>query len=103
MAITPFRRVRCDDKNLTDVQNAVGFVFQDIVSRRVLDGQIIKDVEINGSLSVDHKLGRVPNGYIVIFKDANVDIWDAQDSNIIPASTLDLVSSGPATISLWVF
>lgn len=103
MTIAQYRRVRCKDDDLRQVQDAVGFVFQDIMSRQVIDGQIISNVTASAAFSVDHKLNRKPNGYLVISKDTNVNIWDSQASNPIPSSTLELNSSGAATISLWVF
>lgn len=101
--MVPYRRVRSQDKDTQSLQDAVALVFQDLQSRELIDGQIISGVVINGTKTVDHKLKRKPNGYLVIFKDADVNIWDSQNSNTLQASTLILNSSGPASISLWVF
>jgi hypothetical protein len=103
MSISAFRRVRSKDNDLRQVQDAVGFVFLDIASKEILDGQLIKNIFINGFLSIDHKLGRELQGYVVVMQDANVVVWDSQATNTIPASKLVLNSSGPTTISIWVF
>lgn len=101
--IAPFRRTRVEDNDLRQVQDAVGFVFQDILSKQIVDGIFIKDVILNGIKLVNHGLGRKPIGYLVVSKDANENVWDHQAENKTPLLNLSLESSGPVKVSLWVF
>lgn len=103
MAIASFRRTRTDDNDLRQVQDAVNFVFQDISSKTILDGRVITDVLVNGSKLINHLLGRKLQGYLIISKDANADVWDSQSTNTTPAVSLILNSSGPVKVNLWVF
>ena len=103
MPIASFRRTRTDNIDLTQVQDAVSFVFQDIASKAILDGRMISDVLVNGAKMVNHGLARKLQGYIVIAKDSNESIWDSQTTNTTPSISLILNSSGPVRVNLWVF
>lgn len=75
-----------------------------IIANPIVNGQILSNVAVvNGTNIINHKLGRNLQGYLVILKDANVDIYDSQQTNQMPDLTLRLVSSGTANISLYVF
>lgn len=54
-----------------------------------------------GNNTINHKLGRKLVGYLVISKNAPVDVYDAV--SLMPNKTLTLVASAPVTISLLVF
>lgn len=102
--ITPFRRVRSQDSLIRSLQDAVGFVLQDIVSKDILDGQILSDVELTTAPKyIDHGLGREIRGYIVVMKDADESVWDNQKINQTPQSNVLLIASGAVTVTLWVF
>lgn len=103
MPLPQFRRVKTADDDLRQVQDAVGFVFQDVLSKPILDGRLISEVSINGATEINHGLKRKPQGYLVVLKDSNVDIWDNQSTNQFPSLTLALNSSGPVVASLWIF
>lgn len=101
--IAPFRRVRSQDDVVRQLQDAVGAVFQDVVSREILDGQVIEGVQITTGTpyAVSHKLSRALVGYIVIRKNADANVWDSVSA--APSSILILNSSANVTISVWVF
>lgn len=79
--------------------------FVGILSKQIIDGQLLKDVSIpTGSVvKVPHTLSRKVTGYIVIKKNANAQIWDSEASNTLPTKFLNLNSSANVVISLWVF
>jgi len=67
-------------------------------------GLILPNVSlINGTTTVNHLLGRKLQGWNVIRKRASASVYDNQDSNPTPASTLLLVSSAAVVVDLWVF
>lgn len=65
----------------------------------ILNNTIIENVEINTTTSINHKLGRAPNGYITILKNANVQIWNGE----VNETTITLNSSGAVRVSLLIF
>ena len=94
-----------DDVNLTRVQDNVKLVLDQVVSKEMLDGIIIKTVYLRsaGANTINHGLGRELQGWQIIRKDANANVWDSQGSNNIPDKTLVLNCSADVIISLWVF
>lgn len=74
-----------------------------VIQNPLVDGRFLSTVLATGNNVLNHGLGRKLQGYLVILKSANVDIYDAQSSNQRTDLTLILNSSGAATISLYVF
>ena len=67
-------------------------------------GQQLDDVKlIMGTTTINHNLGRKLQGWFTVSKNAAADIYDSQMTNPTPDKTLQLVSSAPVTISLWVY
>lgn len=105
MTIAPFRKVRSDDDVIRQLQGAIDLVFQTLLPKEILDGNLLKDVDlVSGSVNmVQHKLARKSQGYLVIKKNANATIWDSEDINDFRDSFLQLRASADCTVSLWVF
>ncbi len=108
--IVPFDRIRTQNSELRQLQDAAGAVFKDITGREVLDGRLIEDVVLTGTqtLSLAHGLGRRLVGWVIVRKNATGDVWDGQKTNSTPARTLVLnndlaTDQDTMTISLWVF
>ncbi len=103
MTIKPFRRIRTDREDIKQLQDATAETFKTVVSREVLDGQLISGLSlVSGSLQrVEHKLGRAPRGYIVTSRSANSVVWDSEST--LPSKYLELNVSANVTLSLWVF
>lgn len=101
--IPELRRVRSNDDSLRQLQDGVDFVLRAISTKEILDGVLIQDISITSGTAkiVDHKLGRVPLGYIVVSRNANSNIWTSTSS--VPSSVLKLNASANVTINLWVF
>lgn len=75
-----------------------------VIGNPLVNGLVLSNIPlVSGTNVINHKLGRNLQGYIVILKSANVDIYDSQQTNQMPDLTLRLISSGTATISLYVF
>lgn len=70
----------------------------------MLNGRLLQDVPVViGANSINHGLGRDLIGWFVTRNDSAETFYDSQTSNQRPAQTLQLVASGPAIISLYVF
>lgn len=63
--------------------------------RRRIDGIAVSGTAVN----VRHALGYEPEGYSIIRKSANVNVWDTAITN----EQITLVASGAATISIIVW
>lgn len=93
-------RIRTGDYNLEKIQqNLINFTGQ-FSKVQLLDGILLKGLVVNTSLQLSHKLGRIPQGYIIVSKNANANVW-----NDIPFTKdfINLNSSGNVTIDMWVF
>ena len=53
----------------------------------------------SGAVNVNHGLGRVPQGWIVVGIDAQATVWSSGSTN----KTLTLLTSADAGVTLWVF
>lgn len=75
-----------------------------VLANPLINGSILSGIKLKTGFNlVNHLLGRKLQGYIVVLKDANVDIYDSQAVNPYPDLTVVLNASGAATISLYVF
>lgn len=73
--ITPFRKIYTALKDLVTVQSNIENTLNSL-NTTLLDGVTI-NVPFAGitEQNVNHKLGRNINGWIVVDKDANTDVW----------------------------
>ena len=95
------KKVRSDDRIINQVQDNIEQAITPIINSEIIDGLIIKDIEVltGATLTLSHKLGRTPNGFAVIKRNANSTVWNG----LIDKKTIELNSSANVTISLWVF
>jgi hypothetical protein len=78
------------DVNLVDQLN----------KKPIIDGILIERLNISsGSNQIEHKLGRIPRGYIIVASTAAVNVYNGSMGEYL----IPLVSDASATISLWVF
>lgn len=66
---------------------------------------ILKSVSlITGQANtINHLLGKVLTGWIIIRSRAQATVWDTQDTNQLPDKTLVLRTSANVTVDLMVF
>jgi hypothetical protein len=75
-----------------------------IIANPANNGRILKNISVvSGTNVINHTLGQTLQGYFVIMNNANVTFYDKQSTNQTPQLTLNLVASGTAIISLYVF
>ncbi len=55
---------------------------------------------INGTTVINHKLGRIQQGYIITDQNASANIYKNASFNNL---TLSLASNAAVTVSLWMF
>ena len=95
------QKVRGLDFKTNQLQDNLTAAIQPFLTNPLNDGIIITDISLPGSssVSVSHLLSRVPQGYIIIKKDAAADVY--QES--VNTRYLILNSTAAVTISIYVF
>ena len=79
-------------------------ILNPFLSNPMLGGHLIKDVVVKGGTNtINHGLGEKLQGWIIVGSSAAITTYDSQKTNQKPELTLQLVCSGPATLSLYVF
>jgi hypothetical protein len=64
------------------------------------DGALVSVSLVAGANVVNHKLGRKPQGFIIVDVDADTRIWR---SGAVDASSIPISSSAACSAKLWVF
>ena len=101
-----YLRYRTDNAELEQVQDSVEKKFGELDGLVILNGKLLKDVEITNNVTnkIYHGLGRPYQGYIVTKIDEKVVVKvitadDTEPDKFIPLS----VVSYDAVADLWVF
>ncbi len=75
-----------------------------VLSSPIVNGLQLDNIALlTGDNVINHRLGRKPQGYIVVRKNAQAGIFDTQDTNQMPQLTLNLTSDADVTVSLWIY
>lgn len=87
-------------RELEQLQSNIAQVFGSISQVRILDGVLIRDIDVvTTGTKINHLLQRQPEGWLIVDKNAVGDIhrtdWDA--------TSITLQASANTTISMWVF
>ncbi len=91
-----------DIRELSLLQSSWASELNPIITNPIVDGIILSGITlVSGNNVINHKLGRPIMGYILIRNNALVTIYDSNTAQ--PNLTFNLISSGPATVSLYVF
>ncbi len=103
MTLPRFAKVQVDDETLNRVQDRIKVVTDALVANQLLEGRLVTVTLTAGAFTqVTHGLGRQPQGYIVVRRNANAVIWDQPNSTDANAF-LYLQPSATVTATLWVF
>lgn len=79
-------------------------ILNPIIENPIVGGNLLQGISVvTGTNVINHGLQEKLQGYIVVMNNANVTFYDSQASNPKPDLTLQLVASGAAKISLYVF
>lgn len=87
------------------MQNSWATILQPIVNLPINSGRLIKDIVLaSGTNTINHKLGRKLQGWIVTRMSGSfVQLYDLQNTNQMSDLTLILNSSAAGNIDLFVF
>jgi hypothetical protein len=101
-----FKKLFTKDDELRRVQDEVALGFQQVDRQPFMNGVILTGVVLAASSTdnlVNHGLGRVPQGFVILSKNATADIWTSTTTNPRPELTLILRSSAAITATIWIF
>lgn len=101
MPLPGFRKLVSSDNIVSRLQDTIYTIFAWINRREILDGLLIKDVNILAApTAVDHGLGRAALGYIVVRTTFSGNPVYQVSATV---TTLTLQSTDPVIVDLWVF
>jgi hypothetical protein len=95
-----FKQINTADRDLQLIQSNIENAISQVISSALLNGRLINDISlVSGSNKVEHKLNRVPQGYIITEQNASTIVYaSAKDDKFI-----SLESSVTCKVSLWIF
>ena len=93
------KTIRSGNYNIDKIQDNLAQYLEQFTGLFLLDGILHKDIEINTTFALEHKLSRVPLGYLVIKKDSAASIYNGD----ITSTLLNFTSSASVTADIWVF
>jgi len=98
-----FKRIHTGDDELNAVQDELERILNPVLNNEILSNNKVTEITLvsGKARNILHKLNRVPEGWIIIQKDSNADIWANGSSN--PDKFLNLESDANVTISILVF
>jgi len=103
-----FRKIRVKDQQLDDVQSNIANTLNPVLKSLIVDGVLVKDVNlVSGVNRVSHTLARVPEGWLIVDRNATATIFKTipttAANTITDSSTISLTSSGTVRVSIWFF
>ena len=96
--------LQSDNQTLTMVQTKWAAELNPLLSNLLNSGSVLKSVKLtSGANVINHKLGRPLQGWFIVRQRSAGTVYDTQDSNTMPALTLQLTASAAITVDLFVF
>jgi hypothetical protein len=76
-----------------------------VLQNPLVSGHLIRNLKLSmGANVINHGLGRNLQGWVVTrLRDAPASFYDTQDTNQMPALTLNLNASAAANVDIWCF
>ncbi len=99
MSLKAFKVQHFSDTDLALLNSALKEWTDQFKGIPFLQGRSFSQEITTSGLEIVHNLGRQPQGWIILGKDANVDIWETSKSSTI----LSLDADGTTNFSIWVF
>lgn len=91
-------------KDISLLQSSWASQLNKLLGNPLVQGRLINNVMLTtGTNVINHGLGRKLQGWIIVGINAASTIFDLQSSNTSPQLTLDLSSSAPCQVNLYVF
>lgn len=102
--LTVFYKTPTQDSDLNNVQNVLVRTLNPVFSMPLMGGNLLTNQTLTtGSNSINTGLSRELTGWIIVRQRAAAAIYDTQDTNKTPTMTLQLTSSAPVVLDLYVF
>lgn len=100
-----FRKIFTDDPLQQRLQDSIAQSFNQFETLPQLDSVIVKDVVLSGAVdnNISHGLNRPIQGWQIIRKSANADVWESTTVNTAPSSFVILRASTTVTVSFIFF
>lgn len=100
-----FRKIFTEDPLLQRLQDAIAASFNQFEKLPQLDSVVIQDVTLTSGIDneVEHKLTRPIQGWQIIRKNANADVWESSTVNTTPSSAVILRSSATVKVTILFF
>lgn len=103
--VKTFKKTNFKDADVSKLQTNVELALKPIIDSAIVDGVLVKDVQLEPSIrnEVLHGLSRKPLGYIIVRKRQDSRIWDLQDTNTATNRTFTLACSHSVCVDIWFF
>jgi hypothetical protein len=97
-------KVQTTDRLINQLQNNIISGLKPLTSNAQNQGTIVASVQLKaGSNTVSHGLGYQLTGWTIVRQRSAASIYDQQDANATPQTTLVLVSSASALVDIYCF
>lgn len=97
-------KVQTTDRVVNQLQDNIANFIEPLGNNVLLSGIILKNVALAvGSNTIQHGLGRLLLGWFIVRQRASASIYDTQDTNPSPTTTLRLTSSAVVVVNIYVF
>lgn len=104
MSLEKFSKQITNSPDLNKTQDNLVRTLNPVFNTPILAGNLLQVVTlVIGPNNIDHLLGRKLTGWMITRQRALANIYDIQDSNKMPASTLILVSDANVTVDIYAF
>lgn len=75
-----------------------------VLANPLVSGLVLKDVSLLlGTNTINHRLGRELQGWVIVRNNANATFYDNQTNNQLGQFNLILIASANAVVSIYVF
>lgn len=93
-----------DDVGLKQLQTAWAKILNPVIDNPAANPVYLKSVVLtSGANTIDHKLGRRLQGWIVVRQRGVSILYDTQDVNPLPNKTLQIMASSGVTVDLLLY
>jgi hypothetical protein len=87
-------------EEMNRLQSNLDSALSPVLGSLIVDGIQLSGLDLSTTATkINHKLGRLPQGWIVVDKNADARVWSTAKTK----STLTLTASATCTVSLWVY
>lgn len=99
-----FRKVISGDRQSTQLQTNIEQAVSQVIKNPLIDGRLINSIQVSTTgTRIEHKLGRAPAGYLVIYKNSAAIVHDNLDTETKPEFFITLTASVDTLLGIWIF